>query len=430
MGSLVKTLLSEVVSGLEVALRNQPDAVLLRAWHDIASGKVSFADYFSQMKDEAKLTCLTVDTTGACDLACAGMCYYHPDIPIHDVQVPFDSLATAIEDSWRLLNMKTLVVAGKEPFLNPRRLFALLEFAGSRPARSFSIGVVTNGRHIGRHWKRLAMAADQGNLDFVDVSLDSGIPAQHDLIRGIPGTYDLAISGLQRIVSELPRLRASICSILRADNPQGILELFRRQRELVRHFWIFPIQPPPFSLFLPLTGEFVVSFLRDMADLLAGELRDANLVISVPLQGLYLSEAARAGFVNWHAIREDGLGACYSPLAAGTNTIQIQCCVLPEQAARLGRITYTGDYLAQSHFLQTPNPSQRAVGNVSHEPIQDIYRKSKANGSILHCLSEARSVHECATRECWQHCFGGWSVAEQSLLDGTPLNCKPRLCTK
>lgn len=225
-------------------------------------------------------------------------------------------------------------------------------------------------------------------------------------------------------------VRASACSVLRTDNPAGILELIRSQSDLVRRFWVFPLQPPPFSQIAPLTPGFVVSFLLDLANLLAGELRDREIIVTVPIQGLYLSEVADAGLIYWHALREDALGNCVSSLGVGKSLLNLQCCVLPEQATKLARITYTGDYLAQAHFLQTPDPRTMAIGNIDREPIRELYRRSKLPGSIFHQLVLARQSHDCIRQNCWQTCFGGWSVAEQSLLDGTPLDRRSRLCRK
>jgi MoaA/NifB/PqqE/SkfB family radical SAM enzyme len=416
--------------GTEDAIRERPLTSSLRTWADLAAGRLSFAEYFERLANLDDLTCLSIDTTGACDLTCKGMCYYHPSIRITDREVPLDSLTRAIEDAWKMLRMRTLVVAGKEPFLNPRRLFELLEFSGRLPGRDFATAVVTNGRHIERHWDRLARTAEQGWLDSLDISIDSGFPEQHDAIRGVAGTYALAVSALRRVILELPMVRLSVGSVLRTDNPAGILELIRSQSHLVRRFWVFPVQPPPFSAMAPLTPGFVVSFLRDLANLLSGELRDAELVVSVPIQGLYLAEVADAGLIHRNALREDGLGSCVSSLSVGKSLLNLQCCVLPEHAIKLARITYTGDYLAQSHFLQTPDPGKMAVGNVDREPIRELYRRSKLPGSIFHQLVLARQSHDCIRQSCWQTCFGGWSVAEQSLLDGTTLDRRSRLCRK
>jgi len=430
-GSLsTRTLPGAILSGLEDALAHQPGAKTLRSWRDLLSGRLSFGDCFEQMAGRDELTCLTVDTTGACDLTCPGMCYYHPDISLRRREAPFESLASAIEEAGRLLDLKTLVIAGKEPFLNPRRLFGILQDAGSRTDRGYLVGLITNGRHIQRHWDQLEQAERSGWLDFLDVSIDSGFPEQHDTIRGVSGTYDLAVTAVRAAAEKLHTVRTSICSILRPDNPAGILELLRRQGDMIQRFWIFPVQPPPFSGMSPLAGRFVSSFLRSLVTLLGGELRDREMQITIPLQGLYLSEAVDEGLLDWGDLREDELGACYTAITAGKSTLFIQCSVLPEQAWRLARITYTGDYLAQLHFLQSPDPSHHAIGNIAVEPIRELYSRSKTQGSVLHRLSMARQTHECRQWTCWGHCFGGWSVAEQSLLDGTSIHKKPRLCTK
>lgn len=419
-----------IVAGLDEALAHQPEARTLRSWRDLLSGSISFAGYFEQMATRDELACLTVDTTGACDLTCAGMCYYHPDISLRRRETPSESLASAIEEAGRLLDLKTLVIAGKEPFLNPRKLFAILDDAGSRSSRSYLVGLITNGRHIQRHWDQLEQAARSGWLDFLDVSIDSGFPEQHDAIRGVPGTYDLAVTAVRAAAEKLHTVRTSICSILRPDNPAGILELLRSQGDLIQRFWIFPVQPPPFSAMPPLAGRFVSSFLQSLVTLLRGELREREMQIMIPLQGLYLSEAIDEGLFDYADLREDEVGACYAAVPAGGSTLVIQCSVLPEQAWKLARITYAGDYLAQLHFLQSPDPGHHAIGNIAEEPISALYKRSKTQGSVLHRLCMAREAHECRQWKCWGHCFGGWSVAEQGLLDGTSIDKKPRLCTK
>jgi hypothetical protein len=71
-----------------------------------------------------------------------------------------------------------------------------------------------------------------------------------------------------------------------------------------------------------------------------------------------------------------------------------------------------------------------AIGNIERESICDLYRRSKLPGGTFHKVLSARASHECIQEECWKTCFGGWSVAEQSLIDGTPLSHRPRLCRK
>lgn len=419
----------EILFGLDVALRCQPGAATLCNWRDLLSGKLSFEGYYAQMSPQDELTCLTLDTTGECDLSCRE-CYYHPNILLNRTEAPLESVFAAIEDASLDLNLKTLVIAGKEPFFNPHRLFEILKHAGSYKNRSYRIGITTNGRHINSHWNRLEHAASQGWLDYLDVSIDSGFSGQHDAIRGVPGTYELAVTAVRDVAEKMPQLQPFICSRLRSDNSDGVLELLCRQSDLIRRFWICPIQPPPFSEMLPLGNNFIVAFLHKLISLMEDQLSGREIEVTVPLQGLHLSEAIESGLFNWQDLREDDAGTCYVPIVAGKNELIITCSILPEHAWKLARITYAGDYLAQMHFLQAPDPARHAVGNIATQSIKELYRKSKQPGGVLHHLCLARTSHECRQQSCWGHCFGGWSIAEQSLLDGTAVYRKPRFCVK
>jgi len=419
-----------LVDGLTEALHKQPAAPMLQMWRALASGEQSFDDAYARMAAADELTCLTVDTTGACDLTCEGMCYYHPDISVTRREAPLASVVKAIEDARDLLRMQTLVFAGKEPFVNARRLFDLLSQLPPREHRAHTVGIVTNGRHLERHWEQLTTAVDSGRLDFMDVSIDSGDAVQHDSIRGVVGTYERAITGARKLAIELPGLRTGLTSVLRSDNAVGILSLIRSQAATIKHFWVFPIQPPPFSLTSRLRSSHVLGFVRDLIQALQTDLRDAAVDVTVPLQGLYLADVIRREFFAWSDVREDAAGATYVTLPIESNTLMFQCSVLPEQAWRLGRVTYTGDYLAHIHFLQTPDPSQAAVGNVATESVVDLFRRATRQGSVFETIVKSRNDHECRRWQCWDGCFGGWSVAEQSLLDGNGLSRRPRLCTK
>jgi uncharacterized Fe-S cluster-containing radical SAM superfamily protein len=421
---------SGLSEGLKAALRRQPAARNLAVWYGLTSGSITWEQAYQKLADEDKLACLTVDTTGACDLSCAGMCYYHPGISIHSPQAAVADVQRAIREAGMKLGMQSLVIAGKEPFLNPRRLFELLEGAPPKSERRFSVGVITNGRHISRCWNQLAEVARAGHLDFLDVSLDSGFPEQHDSIRGKPGTYSMAVEGLNRLIRNLPTVRVGVCSALRHDNCDGILELIRLRSDLVRHFWIFPIQPPPYSPIPPLNSQYLVRFARALLELLDTQLSSRQIDVTLNLQGIYLSEAVESGLFDWKDLIEDEMGTICAPVRTGKSLVLFQCWVLPEQALRTGRILYNGDYLPHLRFLQTADPYARSVGNIANASIVDLYNKSKERGSLFDQICRARENHQCQTRPCWGHCFGGWSVADQNLLDGLPLSMQPRLCLK
>jgi hypothetical protein len=290
--------------------------------------------------------------------------------------------------------------------------------------------VVTNGRLVHRHWSELEELARKHCLDFLDISIDSGFPAQHDGIRGLPGTFDLAFSAACEAASRLNGVRISLTSILRQDNPEGILQLLRKASPWVRCFHISPIQPPPFVSTPPLEAEFVVGFLRCLTHLLESELRGADLEITVTVPGLYVMEAVAAGLFDWADLEENHQGACLARKEVGAGTVAYWCLVLPEQACRLARITYDGAYLAHLHFLQAPQPQEYAVGYIQEESIVSLYKKALAAGRHFHQIVMSRARHDCRNKPCWPSCFGGWTVAENAFLNGQAITAQPLLCRK
>jgi len=419
-----------LLEGLATALQRRPGAQALRLWFGLATGELSFADYYQEVLERPSLSFLTIDTTGACDLSCSDMCYYNPAIDIRRRLVPEEALTRAIDEAEQYLNLQTLVLAGKEPFLNARRVLGLLQHCGSLENRSFTAGVVTNGRLLRRHWSELEELARTHCLDFLDISIDSGFPTQHDRIRGLPGTFDLAFSAACEAPRRLNGVRISLTSILRQDNPEGILELLRKASPSLRCFHIFPIQPPPFVSRPPLEVEFVVTFLGRLRQLLEDELGGAGVEITVTVPGLYVLEAIAAGLFDWADLEENHQGACLARKGVAGNTIVYSCAVLPEQACRLARVTCDGAYLAHLHFLQAPQPQQYAVGYIQEESIVSLYKKALAAGGHFHQIVTSRAHHECRSRPCWPSCFGGWTVAENAFLNGQAITAQPRLCRK
>ena len=371
---------------------------------------------------------LTVDTTGVCDLRCPGMCYYHPGIDPRRKPVPVEAFQAAIQSAHEELALGSLIFAGKEPLQNAPLLVQIARFAGSLPRRDFAIGFVTNGRGIGRNWGDLEELVQDGHLDFLDISLDSGIAAQHDAIRGVPGTFARASAALERIAQEWPDVRLGTTSVLRADNGEGILELLRGTARFNRHFFVTPIQPPPFTKTPPLGGETIRAFLHALRTLMETTLRGAGVEVTVSLLGLHLREVEADGFFSWGELREDAQGQIHTLRDIGGNQFVLQLQVLPETGWRTGRITHTGAYLPNAHFFQAASPEDFAVGYIQQEPLPVLYRRALAEDGILAAMFRSREGHACQKRPCWNHCFGGLAGAEHSFVSGTPLERQPALC--
>lgn len=403
---------------------------MLESWLGLAKGTLTFQDFYQRIIARPQLTYLTIDVTGACDLTCPGMCYYHPEIDIRKPKVSEETLKEAIIEAKDNLDLQALIFAGKEPFLNPKRLFSLLKFCGAIPNRCFSLGVVTNGRQIFRHWSDVSAVAESGCLDFLDISIDSGNANQHDAIRGKDGTWNLAISALRDANKYLPSVRLGVCSVLREENADGILELLPIASSYTNNFFIAPVQPPPFTDTRPLEANIVIGFLHKLRANLQSFKHNKGLEITVALSGLYILEAVQAGLFNWQDLTESFNGMIYADSKINNHTIFYSCSVLPEQACRAARITYDGAYLSHLHFLQSSKPEAYAVGFLEEESILSLYEKSIAPGSKFHQLIQSRQNHDCRYRHCWTNCFGGWTVAENAFLTEYPLESKPLLCPK
>lgn len=421
---------ARLLSCLERVSSRLPNAITLTLWRDLLSGTLPFTRVLDSFRRSPGLTYLTIDTSSVCDLTCPGMCYYHPGIDTKQRPALEPALAAAIESAHTSLFLGNLVFAGKEPLLGVDRLVRLVRFAEMLPDRGFSIGVVTNGRNILRNWDKLDPLAHDKLLTFLDISIDSGFPGQHDTLRGRAGTFDLAFAALARCASSWPGVRVGLTSVLRQDNADGILELIRRAAVHTRKFFITPIQPPPFTDTPPLAWGQVRDFLQALRHTLTTEWREAGLEVMVSLLGLYAWDASRDGMLDWGALQEDAQGQVFVEQEVGNNVLALHLQVIPETAYRVARITHTGAYLPNTHFVQTPYPEQFAVGNVTDESLPVLYQRALADDGLLAAMYRSRSNHTCRARPCWSACFGGLAAAEHCIVSSRPLKQQPHLCIK
>jgi hypothetical protein len=425
----------DLIGGLKAAIAASRHSTSLEIWLNLAQASeaalsTAFEDFWRQLCKDHRLRILSIDTTGACDLRCPSMCYYHPGIALDRGLVDEFVLQQAIVDSVRDLNIELLMFMGKEPLLNPKRLFSLLSFVGPASERSFRTGLVSNGRNFNKRAAALTEAIENSQLDFIDVSIDSADNMVHDSIRGLPGSWQLTMEGVRWLAKQWSAYPLSIVSTLRRDNSGSILPLIDLCSGICRRYQIQVIQPPPYVSAPPLSSSFVIAFFENLLAHLSGSLQGRNLNVGFELHGCYIYDFLQAGFIRASAIREDEEGQLYVPLEAAGNRLTVLLEILPLQAWRLGRILYDGSYLAHMHFLQAANPFHLSVGRIQDEPISTLYAKSIRLGSRFHDIVESRSSHDCKNRPCWRSCFGGWNGAENAFVSKQSLSAQPYLCTK
>ena len=404
---------------------------VLKLLRDLAIGNLGFLQLVEVLKENSELTFLTLDTTGICDLKCQKMCYYHPAINAKKNASEDKFFNAAILEACQKLDLKILIFSGKEPLLNIYRLHRLISFAGNLSGQyNFDIGIVTNGRLIAKNWQWLNSIVQKGWLHFLDISIDSGIPEQHDSIRGVTGTFLRAYSSLERCKIDWPQVRVGCTSVLRHDNGDGILALITRSASFNEYYFITPIQPPPFSDIEPLSWNEIRKFIEALISQLETEQKEAGLEIIIQLLGLYLYDAQLDGFFDWNELQEDAVGQIFTERDIGGNRLILQMQVLPDTSWRTARITYDGFYLPNAHFLQHPQPESFAVGNIQEESIVSLYRRSLSETSTLYKILQSRNEHSCRKRPCWGSCFGGLAASENIFITGGTLTEQPQLCLK
>jgi radical SAM protein with 4Fe4S-binding SPASM domain len=172
----------------------------------------------------ARADTLFWEVTNRCNLACQ-TCYNKPFL--NDKQYTL-SLDEGLErcDAIMRFGARSVIFLGGEP-LADRNLLRYLEVLRSH---GIECSLSTNGTLVTDSIAR--SLADLG-VRLVSVSLDSGVPALNDLVRG-SGTYDRIVTGLRtlaRHVSQgLPRI--TIACTLARENAREYRPLFELAREV------------------------------------------------------------------------------------------------------------------------------------------------------------------------------------------------------
>ena len=418
-----------LIQALTVSATNNPSKPALAEWAELAVDIDNFRTRPSWHRAPPGLRFLAVDTASACNLTCPRMCYYHPTATVQRPRAEIERFTLAVVQAATDLGLGTLAFAGKEPLVDTPRLAALAEAANAIPNRTFSIGLVTNGTLVERNWDTLDRLVRDGVIDFIDVSIDSPHAAQHDEIRGLAGAHAAAHKALARMLAEWPELRIGTTSVLRNDNVGAIADLVELADPRLRHFFVFPFQPPIFEESDPPPDWTTINECMDAVEaVLAGARRGDGIDVSVSLLGLHVADAVASGKISLDALEEDENGQIYFRRAVGGNTLTIFLQVLPETGRHGLRILSDGTVLPGTHYLQAPRPERFAVGNIIGESILDIHQRAGAADSAIDRLWATRPDHACRDRPCWPVCFGGIAVSDNNILTGKPLVLPPELC--
>jgi SynChlorMet cassette radical SAM/SPASM protein ScmF len=160
------------------------------------------------------LTSLYLYISGSCNLACRH-CWITPTYQAGEnggQQIGVDDVHKAIREA-RSLGLQTVKLTGGEPLLHTqfRELVSLMDGDG------LQIHIETNGTLIDRDLAKFLKQKEQ--VSFISVSLDGVDAETHEDLRGVPGSFGQAITGIRNLVEQgfRPQL---ICTLHRGNVSQ------------------------------------------------------------------------------------------------------------------------------------------------------------------------------------------------------------------
>lgn len=157
------------------------------------------------------LSSLYLYLAGVCNLACRH-CWISPGFDPgarSDQFIPMEIIRKAVTEAIPL-GLSSVKLTGGEPMLHPD-FREIVEFLSSE---KMPFTMETNGTLIGK--EEAALLKDSGKLVFVSVSVDGSTAEIHDDLRGVPGSFQKAIEGIELLV-EAGYKPQMICTLHRGN---------------------------------------------------------------------------------------------------------------------------------------------------------------------------------------------------------------------
>lgn len=173
---------------------------------------------------EDKKPVIVWNVTRSCNLKCLH-CYAQAEQENNQDEIPTTKAREVIQDLADF-GVPVILFSGGEPLVR-KDIFELAELAVSKGMRTV---ISTNGTLIDRSTARKLKSI---GLSYVGISLDGG-ESVHDRFRGVPGTFQKAMQGLENCQRE--DLKVGLRFTIYKDNFQEIPKLFHliKEREIPR----------------------------------------------------------------------------------------------------------------------------------------------------------------------------------------------------
>ena len=113
-----------------------------------------------------------------------------------DEDMHIDDWLRVVAEMSQLKPKPLILLTGTEPFLYPD----IITLTNAIAAAGLALHITTNGTLLGHYAQHLADLCNSGGLLDITVSLDD-IEDYHDIIRGVQGTFQKAVAGIEALIS-------------------------------------------------------------------------------------------------------------------------------------------------------------------------------------------------------------------------------------
>jgi MoaA/NifB/PqqE/SkfB family radical SAM enzyme len=146
---------------------------------------------FVVLKREPRPINMVLMVNSACNMSCAH-CSARTYLKSGRPNLTFEEVRSVI-DQFLDLGGASFILSGGEPTLHPRLLDIVAHVDKSRCV----VAMFTNGTRLPELADELKSAGLFGTL----VSIDSADPDHHDRLRGLPGAFDKAVAGIEKLLA-------------------------------------------------------------------------------------------------------------------------------------------------------------------------------------------------------------------------------------
>lgn len=196
----------------------------------IAKDIALFPMHYHNVLENRTIRNVTAVLTHHCNLRCS-MCYFHEELS-HRAELSLDVYARMLEQI--APTRPCIILSGGEPFTNANILeYARLAKGHGLPVQIFTNGVLATPERVN--------ALTSLGVDYMNFSM-LGDPERHDLVAGIPGTYQRMLNNLRYLAANRRSTEVCINFTVTPDSVQYIPHVYDIAKELrldgvrVQHF--------------------------------------------------------------------------------------------------------------------------------------------------------------------------------------------------